>query len=96
VPIERLHAAFADEAQRALWLPGAPLRLRTATAPKSARLDWGDGDGTTRVSACFLPTGDAKSTVGLMHECLAGAAEAERMKAFWRGRFVTLKQVLER
>jgi hypothetical protein len=31
-----------------------------------------------------------------MHERLADAAEAERMKAFWRERFATLQHVLER
>jgi hypothetical protein len=31
-----------------------------------------------------------------MHERLPDAEEAERMKAFWRARVATLKEVLER
>ena len=44
----------------------------------------------------FDAKGDAKSTVGLAHERLADAEEAERMKAYWRERVGTLKEVLER
>ena len=47
VPIERLYAALIDERER--WAPDAPLAVRTATEPRSARFDW--GDGTTRVNA---------------------------------------------
>jgi hypothetical protein len=43
VPVDRLYEAFVDESQRARWLPGGELRERTATKPKSARFDWGDG-----------------------------------------------------
>ena len=42
-PVERLYDAFVDEPARARWLPGAELRERTATRPKGARFDWGDG-----------------------------------------------------
>ena len=38
---------FVDESLRVRWLPDVALRERTATKPKSARFDWGDGD--TRV-----------------------------------------------
>lgn len=92
VPVERLHAAFVNESVRRLWLPEATLRLRTATAPKSARFDWGDGE--TRVNAGFVAKGDAKSTVGLIHERLGDADEAQRMKAFWRERLATMREVL--
>jgi hypothetical protein len=34
--------------------------------------------------------------VALQHERLSDAAEAERMKAFWRDRVTALKEVLER
>jgi pimeloyl-ACP methyl ester carboxylesterase len=94
VPVERLYEAFLDESQRARWLPDAELRERTATKPKSARFDWGDGD--TRVVVGFTAQGEAKSTVAIEHERLADAEEAERMKAFWRGRLGTLRSQLER
>jgi hypothetical protein len=34
VPVERLFKAFEDESLRERWLPGAELRLRTATSPE--------------------------------------------------------------
>jgi hypothetical protein len=93
VPVERLYEAFADETQRREWLPDADLRERTATRPKSARFDWG-ADGT-RVVVGFEAKADGKSQAALAHEKLPDAAEAERMKAFWRERVVALKEVLE-
>jgi hypothetical protein len=94
VPVERLYDTFLDESLRERWLPDDELRERTATKPKSARFDWGDGG--TRVIVGFESKGDAKSTVALEHERLPDAVEAERMKAFWRDRVAALKQVLER
>ena len=52
VPVERLYEAFVSDSARARWLPDGRLRERTATRPKSARFDWGDGD--TRVNVTFL------------------------------------------
>jgi uncharacterized protein DUF4287 len=93
VPVDRLYDAFADEALRERWLPDGRLRERTATKPRSARFDWGDGD--TRVIVGFTAKGDAKSVVDVEHARLPDAAEAERMKAFWRERVAALKEVLE-
>jgi hypothetical protein len=94
VPVERLFAAFVDESLRARWLPDGELRQRTVIEPRSARFDWGDGD--TRVVVGFQAKGDSKSMAALQHVRLADAEEAERMKAFWRERVATLKEVLER
>jgi hypothetical protein len=94
VPVERLYDAFVDGSLRTRWLPDGELRARTATKPKSARFDWGDGE--TRVIVGFEAKGEAKSTVALEHERLADAEEAERMKGYWRARVTTLKEVLER
>jgi hypothetical protein len=93
VPVERLFEAFVDASVRERWLPGGELRERTTQKPKSARFDWGDGE--TRVNVGFLAKGDEKSTAALAHERLADADEASRMKAFWRDRVATLKEVLE-
>ena len=94
VPVERLYDAFVDESLRRRWLPDGELRERTATKPKSARFDWGDGQ--TRVIVGFEAQNQAKSTAALEHERLADAEEADRMKAYWRERVATLKEVLER
>ena len=92
-PVERLYDAFLDAAVRERWLADAPLSERTATRPKSARFDW--GDGTTRVNVTFLARDDAKSTVALEHRRLPDAGEAARLKTYWRERLVTLKQLVE-
>ncbi len=93
MPIERLFDAFNDVELRERWLPGVTIHVRTANAPKSFRADW-DNDGT-RIVAGFMAKGDAKSTVGLEHEKLPDTEALARMKAFWRERFVDLKQFLE-
>jgi hypothetical protein len=94
VPVERLYDAFVDASFRERWLPDGVLRERTATRPRSARFDW--GDGATRVIVGFDAKGETKSTVSLEHAKLPDAAEAERMKTFWRERVAALKEVLER
>jgi uncharacterized protein YndB with AHSA1/START domain len=94
VPVDRLFEAFVDESLRRRWLPEGELRERTATKPKSARFDWGDGQ--TRVVVGFTAKDEAKSVVSLEHERLPDAEEAERMKAFWRDRAGALKELLER
>ena len=93
VPVEPLFEAFTDEALRARWLPGADLRVRTATAPRTARYDW--EDGSTRVIVGFEAAGDAKSRVALSHERLPDADAAEEMKSWWRERLSELKAQLE-
>ena len=93
VPVDRLYEAFVDAALRARWLPDDELRERTATAPRSARFDW--GDGTTRVTVIFDAKDEGKSTATLEHARLADGEQAERMKAFWRGHLATLKAQLE-
>ena len=93
VPVERLFEAFDDEALRERWIGGGDLRLRTATAPKSARYDW--EDGSTRVIVGFTGKGETKSNVALSHERLPDADAAEEMKAWWRERLTALKSQLE-
>ena len=93
VPVERLYDAFVDPAQRERWLPGTTLRERTATRPLRARFDWGD-DGS-RLMVTFAAKGEGRSTAAVSHQRLADAAEAERMKAWWRERVAALKTELE-
>jgi hypothetical protein len=94
VPVDRLFDAFVDEPLRERWLPGVELRERTVSRPRSARFDWREGE--TRLIVGFTPKGESKSAVALAHERLPDAAEADRMKAFWRDRVAALKEVLER
>ena len=94
VPVERLFDTFEDPRLRERWLPGADLRTRTATAPRSARYDW--EDGSTRVIVGFEDLGESKSRVSLSHERLPDAETAEEMKSWWRERLTRLKAQLER
>lgn len=94
VPVDRLFEAFTDEELRRRWLPDGPLRERTATAPRSARFDW--GDGPTRVHVTFEAKGEDRSTATLQHRRLADAEEADRMRRYWRERVSALKAELER
>jgi uncharacterized protein YndB with AHSA1/START domain len=93
-PVERLYDAFVDDLERRRWLPDGDLRERTATRPRSVRFDW--GDGVSRVHVTFVAKDAAKSLATVAHARLPDAAEAERMKAYWRERVATLKEVLER
>jgi hypothetical protein len=93
VPVDRLYDAFVEESLRRQWLPDGELRERTATRPKSARFDWADGE--TRVMVAFIDKGERKSAVAVQHERLPDAEAAERMKAYWRERVGTLKELLE-
>jgi uncharacterized protein YndB with AHSA1/START domain len=94
VPVDRLYDAVVDGSLRERWLPGAELRERTATQPKSARFDWSDGN--SRVNVFFAAKGEARSTATIQHERLPSGEDAERMKAYWRARVTDLKEVLER
>jgi hypothetical protein len=92
VPVERLYAAWADEARREVWLPGAMLRVRTATAPRSVRYDW--ESGASRVVVGFEAISASKSRVALEHEKLPDGDAAAAMKAFWRERLSALAATL--
>lgn len=79
VPVETLFDAWADGGVRRRWLKTG-VRVRTANAPKTMRLDWGDG---TIVVAGFTPKGENKSQVAIQVPKLKSKAEAERVKKQW-------------
>lgn len=93
VPVQRLFDAFADDALRRRWLPDTAVRVRTATAPRTFRADW--GDGSTRLVVGFAAVDATKSRVSVQHERLSGAAQAAELKAYWRDRLAALKHLLE-
>jgi hypothetical protein len=92
VPAERLFAAFDDAGLRERWLPGARLTVRKATAPRSFRAGWADA---SRIAAGFVAKGDGKAQVAVLHEKLADAEAAARMKEYWRERLAELKRLVE-
>ncbi|GAA1765647.1 hypothetical protein [Streptomonospora arabica] len=94
VSADRLFAAFADSGVRERWLPGAPLRVRTATPARSWRADW-SGAGAGRLVAAFTAKGPDKAAVSLEHEKLPDAEAAAAMRTHWRERLQALKHLLE-
>ena len=92
VPIDRLYAAWVDEAERRQWLADPTFLIRRATPSRSLRITWPDG---TDLSAMFWPKGDRKSQVTLDHSKLPDADAAERVKAYWKAQLDRLKALLE-
>ena len=92
VPVTVLFQAFADARARRRWLDGVDAAVRTATAPKSIRLQWPDG---TIVVAGFIAKGAAKSAVALVHTKLRDKAASDRAKAYWAERLDALAKQLQ-
>jgi hypothetical protein len=90
-PIERLYAAFADEAIRDRWLEPGYLTLRTAQENRSARFDVATGG---ILELWFTDKGPSKSSVALGQSKLAEADEVAAWKAFWKERFGRLAEEL--
>jgi len=91
VPVSTLFEAWHDAATRRRWLGVDGVKVRTATAPKSMRLDWSDGG---IVAVGFLPKGAGKSSVAIEHTKLPDREIAERLKDDWAKRFDALADVL--
>jgi uncharacterized protein YndB with AHSA1/START domain len=81
VPVEALFNAWNDAADRAHWLPDAPMSIRKTTPNKSIRIGWPDD---TSVSVNFYAKGPAKSQVTLQHSQLPDADASADMKLYWR------------
>jgi hypothetical protein len=90
VPVTTLFDAFAEKSVRDRWLNG-PVKVRTATAPKSIRLGLADG-GILAVG--FLPKGKGKSSVAVSQAKLPDRETAERLKVYWSERLDALREVL--
>jgi hypothetical protein len=87
VPVKTLFRAWANSAMRRRWLPDVKTAVRTATAPKSMRLQWPDG---TIVAIWFTPKGETKSVVALAHTKLRDKASSEKVKSYWGDRLDAL------
>ncbi len=94
VPVERLFAAFVEEAARDEWLEPGMLRLRTSQANRSARFDVPVNG--TRLQVNFAAKGDAKSSAALQHVKLPSQEEIETWRAFWKERLSRLAEPLIR
>lgn len=88
VPVKTLFAAVKSPAARKRWLGEPNVKLRSATPPKSLRLQWPDGG---IVSFWFTAKGARKSSVAVQHGKLADRATVERMKQYWGERLERLR-----
>lgn len=91
--LSRLYAAWSNPAQRARWLPDAPLEVSRSTDGKSIRMRWTQGG--SRVDVGFYPKGAEKSMVAVEHGRLDDPKAVARQKAFWSAALARLKVVLE-
>lgn len=92
VPVVRLFDAWADDRIRRRWLTDARAAVRTATSPKSLRLQWPDG---TIVAVWFTTKGAGKSNVALAHTKLPSRAAMEQAKTEWTVRLDALARTLD-
>ena len=90
VPIDMLFRAWADDSIRRRWM-GVHAKVRTATAPKSIRLQWTDG---AIIAAWFTSKGPTKSAVALAHTKLASRSAADAAKKEWTVRLGALERAL--
>ena len=91
VPVKMLFEAWADDRTRKRWLEGTPVKIRTATEPKSMRLDWGD---KSIIAVGFMPKGSSRSSVAVQHTKLPDRETANRLKDYWSDRLDALGDVL--
>jgi len=91
VPVEILFDAWSDAKTRQKWLTDATVKVRTATAPKSMRLDWSDGG---IIAVGFVSKGKGKSSVALSHAKLPDQDTANALKAYWSERLDSLGALL--
>ncbi len=91
VPVSALFEAWADRRTRRRWLHGVEPVVRTATAPKSMRLQWPDG---TLVVVGFMAKGGAKSAVAVVHTKLRNRTASDTTKQYWADRLDALGSLL--
>ena len=95
VPVDRLFDMWANARLRKRWMNGATVRVRTATPPKSLRLDWnGEGVADGIVEVWLTAKGPGKSSVAVQQTKLPDKAAAERAKQYWAERFDALAEVI--
>ena len=59
------------------------------------RITWAPREAATNLDVNFLMKGTGKAQVAVEHAKLKTAAEAARMKRFWRGKLDKMKEILQ-
>ena len=91
VDVDTLFGAWADGRRRKRWLGETGVKVRTATAPKSMRLQMPDG---AIVAVWFQAKGDDKSIVAIEQGKLPDRETADALKQRWSERFDALRHEL--
>jgi len=91
VPVRALFDAWSDQRARRRWLDESNVVVRTATSPKSMRLQWPDG---AIVAVGFMAKGAGKSVVAVQHTKLRDRAAADRARKYWTERLEALARSL--
>lgn len=91
-PIGKAFKAWTDEKLRRQWL-AAKLEIRKATANKSLRVTWEDGQ--TSVAVALMAKAKDKTQVVAQHSKLPNAKAAAKMKKFWAEALERLKDFVE-
>ena len=91
VPVHTLFKTWSDAAARRRWLDDVKPTVRTATPPKSMRLQWPDG---TLVLVGFTAKGAGKSSVAVSHTKLHDKAASQQAKTYWTERLNALASVV--
>ena len=91
VDVETLYDAWADGRRRKRWLHETGVKVRTATAPKSLRLQMPDG---AIVAVGFTSKGKGRSSVALEQARLPDRATADALKQRWSERLDALGETL--
>lgn len=90
--INRVHAALVDELTRNQWLDGSVVRLRTSSAPKSARFD--DHEANVIIAFYLTEKGEEKTSVQIEATKLPSKEAGDEWKAAWRPRLADLAEYL--
>jgi hypothetical protein len=93
VDVATLFGAWSDGRRRKRWLGETGVKVRTATAPRSMRLQMPDG---AIVAVGFSRKGKDKSSVALEQARLPDRETADRVKQRWSERLDALREALAR
>ena len=88
VSVERLFAAWTDEAERDRWLEPGTLALRTAQDNRSARFDLAGEGGI--LALWFTDKGPGKSSVALQLDKLPSKEAADEFRETWKAHLADL------
>lgn len=92
LPVARVYAAFADDAERATWLEPELVRVRTFTENKVWRCEMlGDG---SRVEVRFTAKTPHKTSIAIQQTRLASEDAVAKWRAFWKSRLDRLADLL--